>query len=156
MSGIYTIQFTTATVGTAVQDFFEINPGTSKPLVLLGFGISQTSELGDAAEEGLTILVKSGHGTSGSGGAAVTPQPLDASQGTALFTAEANNTTKAQGGTIVTHYAYSWNVRMPLDIVYPEPMQVIATASRRLVIELASTSADSLVVNGYAVVQEIG
>jgi hypothetical protein len=45
---------------------------------------------------------------------------------------------------------------MPLDIILPEPMQIILVAARRLTIELATTPADSLTVSGYAVLQEIG
>lgn len=155
MSGIYTVQFTGVAV-TAQQDFFEIVAASAKPLVLIGFGLSQSADVGDAAEEGLSVLVKSGSTTSGSGGSAPTPVALDSSQSAAGFTAEANNTTKATAGTIVTHYAYNWNVRMPLDIILPEPMQIILAGARRMTIELATTPADSLTVSGYAVLQEIG
>lgn len=155
MSGIYTVQFTGVAV-TAQQDFFEIVAASAKPLVLIGFGLSQSTDVGDAAEEGLSVLVKSGSTTSGSGGSAPTPVALDSSQSAAGFTAEVNNTTKATAGTIVTHYAYNWNVRMPLDIILPEPMQIILVGARRMTIELATTPADSLTVSGYAVLQEIG
>ena len=155
MSGIYTVQFSGVAV-TVQQDFIEATAAAAKPLVLIAFGISQSSDVGDAAEEGLSILMKSGQSTSGSGGSAYTPVALDASQAAASFAAEVNNTTKASTGTIVTHYTYAWNVRAPLDIVLPEPMQIILPAARRMTIELATTPADSLTVSGYAVFQEIG
>lgn len=155
MSGIYTVQFN-GVAATAQQDFFEINAASTKPLVIIAYGLSQSTETGDAAEEGLSILVKSGQSTSGSGGSSYTPVALDASQAAASFTAEINNTTKASTGTIVTHYAYTWNVRMPFDIVLPEPMQIILPASRRFTLELATTPADSITLSGYIVVQEIG
>jgi hypothetical protein len=155
MSGIYTVQFS-GTAVTAQQDFVEVVAAATKPLVLIAFGLSQSSDVGDAAEEGLSILVRSGQTTSGSGGSTYTPVATDASQSAASFTAEINNTTKATAGTIVTHYTYNWNVRMPLDIILPEPMQIILPATRRLTIELATTPADSLTVSGYAVFQEVG
>lgn len=155
MSGIYTVQFN-GVAATAAQDLFEINAHASKQCVLLGWGVSQSSDVGDAAEELLTILVKSGAATSGSGGSAPTPVATDSSAAAAGFTAEANNTTKASTGTIVTHYAHNWNVRVPLDVVLPEPMQIIFGAGRRLTIELVNAPADSLTVSGYAVIQEIG
>lgn len=155
MSGTYSVVFSGVAV-TAQQDFIEATAASDSPLVLVGFGLSQSSDVGDAAEEGLSILIKSGASTSGSGGSSYTPVALDASQAAASFVSEINNTTKASTGTIVTHYSYNWNIRAPLDIVLPEPMQIILPAGRRLTIELATTPADSLTVSGYAVFQEIG
>jgi hypothetical protein len=155
MSGVYTVTFTGVAV-TAQQDFFEIVAHSSKQCVLLAFGVSQSTEVGDTAEEGLSVLVKSGSTVSGSGGSSATPANNDGSGGASGFTAEVNNTTKANTGTIVTHYPYNWNIRMPLDILLPEPMQIVFGASRRLTIELATTPADSITVSGYAVIQEIG
>lgn len=155
MSGTYTVVFS-GVAATAQQDLIEVTAAADSPLVLIAFGISQSSEVGDAQEEGLSILVKSGASTSGSGGSSYTPIALDSSQAAASFVSEINNTTKASTGTIVTHYSYNWNVRGPMDIVLPEPMQIILTASRRLTIELATTPADSITLSGYAVFQEIG
>lgn len=155
MSGIYTVQFN-AVAATVAQDLFELVASSSKPIVLLGFGLSQTTELGDAAEEQLAILVKSGQTVSGSGGSSATPVANDQSGSAASFTAEVNNTTKANTGTILTHYAYAWNVRGPFDIILPETMQLLMPVSRRLTIELVGAPADSITMNGYAVVQEIG
>lgn len=155
MSGVYTVQFNSVAV-TAQQDLFEIVAASSKPVVILGFGLSQITEVGDAQEEQLLILLKSGQGTSGSGGTAPTPIATDSSGSAASFTAEVNNTTKASAGTTVTHKPYTWNVRAPLDVVFTEQEQLIMAAGRRFTIELASTPADSVTMNGYLVVQEIG
>lgn len=155
MSGIYTVQFNGVAI-TTQQDLFELVAASGKPIVLLAFGLSQTTELGDAQEEQLLILLKSGQSTSGSGGSAPTPVPTDSGGIAASFTAEVNNTTKASTGTIVTHKPYAWNVRAPLDIVFTEQEQLVMAAGRRMTIELASTPNDSITCNGYAVVQEIG
>lgn len=155
MSGTYTVQFNNVAV-TAQQDFIEVTAASTKPLVLVAFGISQLSDTGDAAEEGLSILIKSGQTTSGSGGSSYTPVPTDPTFAAAGFVAEINNTTKATAGTIVTHYAYSWNVRVGQDNILPDPMTIMLSAGRRMTIELATTPADSLTCSGYAVFQEIG
>lgn len=155
MSGIYTVQFNGVAV-TAAQDLIALVAHASKQCVLIGFGIGQTSDVGDAAEELLRIRIRSGQTVAGSGGTAPTPVPTDGSGSAAGFTARVNDTTQANTGTIVEHYQHVWNVRMPLEIVLPEPMQLIFGAGRRLTIELPGAPADSLTVSGYAVVQEIG
>ncbi len=155
MSGVYTVQFNGVAV-TAQQDFFEIVAASGKPIVVLGYSLSQTSEVGDAQEEQLSILLKSGQTTTGSGGSSATPVATDSSGGAASFTAAVNDTTKASGGTIVTHEARAWNVRGPLEVLYTQEQQLIMAAGRRMTLELASTPADSITVNGTIWVQEIG
>lgn len=155
MSGTYTVQFN-AVAATAQQDLIEAVAASTKPLVLVAFGFSQNSDAKDAEEEILSILIKSGQTTTGSGGSSYTPVPTDSSISAAGFTAKINNTTKATAGTIVTHYAYNANIRVAQDWVLPEPMQLVFAAGRRMTIELATTPADSLTISGYAVFQEIG
>lgn len=156
MSGFYTVQFNGVAV-TAAQDLFQIAAHATKQCVLLAWGVSQSTEEGDTAEEQLLILVKSGQTTTGSGGSAPTPVSTDpVNAATVGFTAQANNTTIATGGTILTHYAYNWNIRIPMDQVYTDQMQIIFGAGRRLTIELAEAPADSVTLSGYAVIQEIG
>ncbi len=156
MSGIYTVQFN-GVAATAQQDIFAIVAHATKQTVLLAWGISQSSEVGDTQEEGLSVLVKSGATVVGSGGTAPTPVSNDpVNSATVGFTARANDTTKASAGTIVTHYAYNWNVRVPLDQIYTDQMQLIFGAGRRLTVELATTPADSITLSGYIVLQEIG
>ena len=155
MSGIYTVTFAGVAV-TAQQDLMALVAHSSKQCVLLGFGISQSTEVGDTAEEGLSILVKSGATSAGSGGGAFTPVVTDGSGAASGFTSRINDTTVANTGTIVNHYAYNWNVRVGMDIILPESMQLIFGAGRRLVIGLATTPSDSITMSGYAVVQEIG
>ncbi len=155
MSGIYTVTFAGVAV-TAQQDLMALVAHASKQCVLLGFGISQSTEVADAAEEGLSILVKSGATSAGSGGGAFTPVPTDGVGAASGFTSRINDTTVANTGTIVNHYAYNWNVRVGMDIILPESMQLIFGAGRRLVIGLATTPADSITMSGYAVDQEIG
>lgn len=156
MSGIYTVQFNGVNV-TAQQDIFAIVAHATKQCVLLAWGISQSTEVGDTQEEGLSLLIKSGATVAGSGGTAPTPASTDpVNSATVGFTARANDTTKANTGTILTHYAYNWNVRVPMDQIYIDQMQIICGAGRRMRLELATTPADSITMSGYMVIQEIG
>lgn len=155
MSGIYTVTFDRVGV-TVAQDLIALVAHATKQCVLLGFGISQTSDFGDAQEEILPLVIQSGATVVGSGGTAPTPTNNDGSAGASGFTARVNDTTRAGTGTIVTHYQIGWNIRVPYDWVPTEPMQLIFGAGRRLVIALLTNPSDALTVSGYAVVQEIG
>jgi hypothetical protein len=155
MGRTYTVQFNGVAV-TAQQDFFEIVAPADACVELLEIHLSQSSDVGDAAEEGLSILLKSGSTVSGSGGSAPTAVPL--SLGDAAFggTCEVNNTSKANTGTIVTHAAWNWNIRVPFDVIFTPETTKILSPSARMTVELATTPADSLTISGYAVIKEIG
>jgi hypothetical protein len=114
---VYTVQFNGVAV-TAQQDLFEINCASTKIVELMEFHLSQSTEVGDAQEEGLSILLKSGATTSGSGGTAPTAVPNELGDTAFAGTVEVNNTTKANTGTIVTHGVWNWNVRVGLDVYF--------------------------------------
>jgi hypothetical protein len=58
MSRIYSIPLSgTYTSAGTDTDLLEILPADDKPVKLLGFAIGQTSEVGDATEEGVRISV---------------------------------------------------------------------------------------------------
>jgi hypothetical protein len=153
MGRIYTAQFN-GVAATAQQDLFELVAGASTPIRIHEICISQISEAGDAAEEGLLILLKQGATTSGSGGSSPGALPRDVDDSASAATVEANNTTKASAGTIVTHYTWAWNVRVPLQIIFTPETRPYAKGSRRTTIELATTPADSITLSGYIVWEE--
>lgn len=152
---IYTAFFNDVTV-TAAQDFFELNAPADSCVELMEIHLSQQLEVGDAMEEMLNILVKSGAATSGTGGTTPTAVPLQISDAAFGGTVEANNTTKASTGTIVTHYAWWWNVRVPFDVVFTPENSKILAPSGRLTIELVGAPADTMDISGYIVFREIG
>lgn len=155
MSRVYTIQFNGVAV-SAQQDFFEVVAASTKAVQLLEVHLSQTTELGDAQEEALLVLVKSGQTVSGSGGSSPTAVPLELGDAAFAGSCEVNNTTKANTGTIVTHFAWAWNIRVPLDIIFtPECVKTLAP-SARMTVELGTTPADSITMSGYIVVRELG
>lgn len=155
MGRVYTVSFTSVAV-TAQQDFFEIVAAAGRPFRVLSLSLSQSTEVGDAAEEALSVIIKSGQSTSGSGGSAPTPVPTNATDAAAGFTAETNNTTKASTGTIVTHYPENWNIRQPFNLIFPDRMQLEIAGGRRMTVELATTPADSITISGSMAIEELG
>lgn len=158
MGKMYTVSFT-GTAVTAQQDFFEITAASSRVLAIHAVELSQSTEVGDAAEEGLSILFRRGTSgtTSGSGGSSATPAPLEANAGAAGSTAEVNNTTRMSGGTITTLVATNWNIRQsPMQWIFTPEMRPIVSPSERFTVELATTPADSVTVSGTLWFEEIG
>jgi hypothetical protein len=154
MSRIYTAQFSGVAV-TAQQDLFELVAPSTGAIVIHAIELSQTTELGDAAEEQLLIQLKSGQTTSGSGGTAPTPVPLAFGDAAAGTTAEVNNTTKASAGTIVTHASWAWNVRGEFYKLFTPEMRPVVRPSRRATVELGTTPADSITMNGTIWFEEL-
>ncbi len=134
---------------TAQVDLCEIVAPATHVVRIHELYINQTTETGDAASEKLQILLKTGATTSGSGGSSVTavPQMLGA---TAFGgTCEANNTTKATAGTIVTHEALVLDIPNPLYKVWTPETRPRIAPSERFTLELATTPADSTTLGGY-------
>jgi hypothetical protein len=155
MGLFYSAQFN-AVAATAQQDLFEIVAPADAVVVIHQIALAQSTEVGDAAEEALSILVKRGATTSGSGGSAPTPAPLEFGFPAAGSTVEVNNTTKATAGTIVTLHADVWNVRSQLLILPTPELRIVLSPSQRLTVELATTPADSITMNGTLYFEEIG
>lgn len=141
---------------TAQQDLFEITAPALKAVQLLMVKLTQTTEVGDAQEENLSILFKRGQTTSGSGGTVPTVVNLRGeTAGTAVV--EANNTTKASVGTILTFDADVWYERAPFLWVPPtEKLIPLIPPGVRMTVELGTTPADSITANGIIYWEEIG
>lgn len=152
---IYAAQFNDVSLTTAV-DLFELNAPADAVVELLEVHLSQQTETGDAAEEMLNILIKTGATTTGSGGTTPTAVPRQLGDPAFGGTVEANNTTKATGGTIVTHACHWWNIRVPFDLIFTPETTVIVSPSARLTVELVGAPGDSTDISGYIVFKEIG
>ena len=155
MGRVYTVQFENVAV-TALQDLFEITPADDKPVKLLGLFLSQSSEIGDAQEEMMRIQVIRGYTSSGSGGSAPTPVPVDPNTAAAGFTAEVNNTTVATTGTAVILHSESFNERTGLAMWWtPETCPIASQANTTIVVRLLANPADSVTMNGTLYVEEL-
>jgi hypothetical protein len=152
---MYTISFEGVAV-TAQVDFFEITPADDKPVAVHGILLSQSSDVGDAAEEMLRVEFIRGHSTGGSGGAAPTPIPLDPNDTAAGLAAETNNTTIASVGTPVVLLALAFNIRQGLEHYFPpECRPKVSQANTTLVARLMAAPADSLTISGTLFVEEL-
>ncbi len=155
MGRMYTAQFTDVAV-SAIQDLFELVAPADAVVLLHALHLSQKSDVGDAAEEILNIQITSGHTSSGSGGSSVTPVPVHFGDAAFGGTCEANNTTQASAGTIVTHYSLGWNIRGPLDYIWTPETRPVLSPSRRMCVELPAAPADAITMSGTIVFEEIG
>jgi hypothetical protein len=155
MSRVYTVEFENVAV-TAAQDFFEISPADDHPVALLGVMIDQHSDVGDAAEEMLRYRIIRGHTSSGSGGSAATPRPLDPGDAAASFSAEVNNTTIASAGTAVNLHSGAFNIRGGLALFWPPEMVPMANqGNTTIVVRLLANPTDSLSMSGTLYVAEL-
>ena len=152
MSRVYTITATaTITAAQTDVDLVEISPADDEPVRLIGYILGQTSEIGDAQEEGIRVSVirLPATVTSGSGGNA-TPQSqvLDSADVAADFASETMNTTVATtSGTAVTVDDCAWNLRgSPLERWWmDERLRPIVKQGEALVIRWQTTVADDVV-----------
>lgn len=159
MGRIYVANFEDIAV-TAAQDLFEIAAPSTGIVVVHKWSLFQTTDVGDAAEEILELETVRGDGTvtSGSGGASVTPEPIDNGDGAAGSTVERNNTTRmAVGtGTLDLLEKYGWNVRIPTEVIYIPELRPVITPSDRWTLSLNDAPADSITCSGMVVFEEIG
>lgn len=157
MGRMYTVTFENVAV-TAAQDFFELSPADDKPVRIHSIYLSQSSDMGDVQEELLRVTIKRGHTSSGSGGSAFTPLPLESSAGAAAgAAAEINNTTIASAGTAVALHAETFNVRTGwVYIPTPECRPGASQANTTLVVRLEAAPADSLSMSGTLIFEELG
>lgn len=156
MSRMYAVTFDGVTVTAAGgdADLFEIAPATNKPCTIHALYLSQSSEVGDAAEEMLRLKIIRGH-TTGCDGTSVTPRPLDPNDAAAGFTAEYNGDTIASGGTTHDLHADCFNVRVGLVYVpTPECRPLVTAAETMLHVRLMAAVADDITMSGTLIVEE--
>jgi hypothetical protein len=158
MGRVYTGTFTEIAV-TAAQDLFEIAAPSDSIVYVHEIELYNLTEVGDAAEEQLALEMVRGIGaTSGSGGATVTPQPLDDGDPAFGGTVERNNTTKmvAGGGSLESLAEWGWNVRIPFDKLFTPELRPVISPSDRLTVELKNAPSDSITMQGTIWFEEIG
>ncbi len=156
---VYTASFK-GTAVTAVQDLIEISAAAAKSTVIHGWILTQSTEIKDAEEEQLLLTTNRGVGatTSGSGGAAVTAQPIVDGDAAYTGSVERNNTTQmaAGSGSLEELEVHAWNVRVPYQMIYTPEMRPFVSAGNRWTIELESTPTDSITMNLTVWLEELG
>lgn len=153
----YTGTFTNAGGNT---DLISIQPADDKPVILRYFCLSQISEVGDAAEEGIQISIHRMPATFtvGSGGSALTPAKGDRGGTAAGATVRANDTTVATTSGTDEIFGYvGWNERSVYDMWWlDDRFAPSAAQTDGLVIRADTTPADDLTINIYCIIEEMG
>ena len=146
---------------TAAQDLFEVKASATSILIVHGFTLYQTTDLGDAAEEILRLTTNRGSGsvTSGSGGSTATATLLI--RGGLAFggTVEVNNTTVlAVGtGTLTNDMEHlGWNIRIPMEKWWTPEARPIILPSEYWTLELEAAPADSITTSGTVYLEQVG
>jgi hypothetical protein len=154
---LYWVTTATAASPTAIFDAVELlEPGTGF-LRVKRVCLWQTTDLGDAAEEVLRVEWIRGFTGSGSGGQTTVITPLNPFDAAATFTAELLNTTPAATGTGLSLAVMGWNIRIPLDVLYPPGEEICArgvSAQDRIVFRV-SAPADAITVNCSCLVEQL-
>jgi hypothetical protein len=147
MGRMYLIPYTgTITNAGGDADLLEILPADDKPVMLRGMILSQISEVGDTAEEGLRIsIIRMSATVTGGNGTSVTPVPIDSADVAFGGTAECNGATVATtSGTATVLAELGWNIRnSPYDFWFPdERFAPKAKQGEGLFVRMQTTPAD--------------
>ena len=144
---------------TAQIDVFELTAAAEKPCLIHEIYVANSTDVGDAQEEMLTLKLKRAFSTvtSGTGGSAPTPVPIHPDDAASGLAAEVNNTTKlvVNTGTITDERLYAWNVRQPFHMIFTPETRPKIKGGEKKVLELTTTPADSITLGGHVLVEEL-
>lgn len=155
MARFFSVPFSAVAITTA-QDLFAVTAGANKPITLVEVVVEQSSDFGDAAAEGLNILIKRGIGnTAGSAGTTVTPVAHNTGLAAAEATAKTNNTTQASSGSgsLTTIRAEAFNVQGGYQYLPVTDQRPVFLPGQSCVVSL-SAPADSITGSGTLVFAE--
>jgi hypothetical protein len=154
MGMMYAVTFGAVTV-SAAQDLFEIVAPADKCVVIHEIAVEQSSDAGDGQAELLRIRAIRGFTSSGSGGSASIPAPLEGGNPAAGASVEVNNTSLATGGTTATLLDRAFNVQIGFFWQPTPECRIVLSPSQRLVVRIPAP-ADSLTMHGTMIFEEIG
>ena len=150
MGRIYSASFTEVAV-TAQQDLFQLESVTT-PIILHAIYLSQTSDVGDAASENLSVLIARVTDTVTN---ITTETKLDVGDAAATTKINVNQTTELVTG-IETIHSESWNIAQTF-IWLPSPeLRPIIKINDAGIVNLNTTPADSITMSGTIYFEEIG
>lgn len=151
MGRIYSVEFTEVGV-TAQQDLFQIEALTT-PAILHAVYLSQSSDLGDAASEGLSILIRR---VTDAVPSPYTPgQPLDGGDSAANANTGVNKTTELVTGATTLH-SEAWNILTPFVYLPTPELRPVVQIGNAITVNLNTTPADSITMSGTLYFEEIG
>lgn len=146
----YSVSFTEVAV-TAQQDLFQIE-ALVVPSILHAVYLSQTTDVGDAAAENLSILIR--RVTDVVTNVAV-EQALDQGDAAANAGLNVNQTTELVIGAATIH-SEAWNIAMPFIYLPPPELRPIIQIGNAIVVNLNTTPADSITMSGTLYFEEFG
>lgn len=150
MGRMYTAQFSEVAV-TAQQDLFQIEANTV-PVILHAIFLSQTSDVGDAAAENLSIRICRVTDVVTNDIAEV---KLDPASAAALADLAVNETTELVTGLEVIH-SEAWNIALPFVWMPPPEMRIVVKVGDAVVVNLNKTPADEVTMSGTLYFEEVG
>lgn len=157
MGRFYSVPFSATSVSAAV-DCFEVLAASGKPFILHSVSLAQSSDYGDAAAKGLSVLIKRATGsyTSGSGGSSPTVAKHLTNDAAAGVTAEANNTTQAAAGsgTLTTVVADAWNVQGGYQYLPPPEHRITFLPTEACIVSITAPT-DAITLSGTMVIEEL-
>ena len=157
MGRFYSIPFSATSVSAAV-DAFEVLAATAKAFILHRVVLAQSSDYGDTAAEGLSVLMKRATGsyTSGSGGSTVTPVKHLTNDASAGPTAEVCNTSQsaAGSGALTTFLAEAFNIQSGWEYFPPPEHRLLFLPTEAIVVSITAPT-DAITLSGTMVVEEL-
>ena len=150
MGRMFTVQFTEVAV-TAQQDLFQIE-ALVVPVTIHAIFLSQTSDVGDAAAENLSILLRRFTDDVTNDLAEV---KLDEGDSAANADLAINETTELVTGTETVH-SEAWNIALPFIWMPPPEMRINVKIGEGMAVNLNTTPADSITMSGTLYFEEGG
>lgn len=150
MGRIYSADFTEVAV-TAQQDLFQIEANTV-PAIIHAVYLSQTTDVGDAAAENLSIIIQRVTDAVTNDIAEVA---LDGGDAAANADLAVNETTELTTGASIIH-SEAWNIAMPFVYLPPPELRPVVQVGNAIVVNLNTTPADSITMSGTLYFEEIG
>ncbi len=150
MGRMFTASFTDVAV-TAQQDLFQIEANTV-PAIIHAIFLSQTSDVGDAAAENLSILIRR---VTDAVTNDIAEAKLDTGSGVALADLAVNETTELVTGAEIIH-SEAWNIAMAFIWMPPPEMRIVIQVGNAVVVNLNDTPADELTMSGTMYFEEQG
>ncbi len=151
MGRMFSVEFSNVAV-TAQQDLFQIEALVT-PITLHAVYISQSTDVGDAAAEGLSILIRRVTDAVTDDLATV---KMDTGDATQTADVAINETSELVTGAEIIH-SEVWNVAQGPFIYLPPPeLRPMAVISDDIVINLNTTPADSITMSGTCYFEEAG
>ena len=150
MARVYSASFTEV-AATAQQDLFQLEALTV-PLQLHAVYLSQSSDVGDASAENLSILIRRVTDAVTNDIAEV---KIDSGDAAANADIAVNETTELTTGASTIH-ATTWNILNEFIFLPPPEMRPPAVIGDVICVNLNTPPADSLTISGTAYFSEMG